>query len=352
MSKRKDKTVIKSTGRNLQNVDITDLDDFYDVDYGQEKKALRRGQNRNKKTLKRDLDLADGLVLEIMSNNFFKISSNGEVFTAIMGGRLKQFMFNQRRVLAVGDKVKIDLSNGTPYRIEELLKRKNRLVRYTEGGFQKETLIASNMDCAVVTVSCLKPMLKLGLIDRFIIQAEYDNIEPVIVINKTDLVEDLGPYIEKLAYYRESGYQVFFVSTVTGLGMEELKDYLQDKVSVFSGQSGVGKSSIINVLMPGLDLAVSEISDYNEKGRHTTTSSRLVEWDFGGYLVDTPGIKTLSLKRDNKEIVYKYFPGFSRFNCYFNNCTHTHEDHCGVKEAVENGIIPLKIYESYLRIIE
>jgi ribosome biogenesis GTPase len=254
--------------------------------------------------------------------------------------------------MAVGDRVKVNISQGTPYRIEELAKRNNKLMRYSEGSYQKEILIASNMDYAIITVSCVQPMLKLGMIDRFIIQCGIDNIEPVICVNKIDLVEDLDYYKEMLDYYVESGYITFFVSATTGEGIPELQELLKDNISVFSGQSGVGKSSVINALMPSLDLKVGEISNYNEKGRHTTTNSKLLEWDFGGFLVDTPGIKTLALKRDNVSLVYNRFPGFDRFSCYFNNCTHTHEDHCGVIDAVASGKIPAKVYESYLRVIE
>jgi ribosome biogenesis GTPase len=352
MDKRKDKVRIKSTERNLKNVHIDDVDDFLDYDYSHEKKAVSRGQNRNKKTLKRDVNLEDGLITEIMTNNMFKVRLNGQEVTALLGGRLKQFMFNQRRVMAIGDKVKIDTSQGSPYRIEELIDRKNKLMRYSEGSYQKEILIASNMDYAIITVSCVQPMLKLGIIDRFIIQCGIDNIEPVICVNKIDLVDDVEYYQEMLAYYIESGYKSFFVSAESGQGIDKLKDFLRDKISVFSGQSGVGKSSVINALMPSLDLKVGQISNYNEKGRHTTTNSKLLEWDFGGFIVDTPGIKTLALKRDNVSLVYNNFPGFDRYACYFNNCSHTHEDNCGVLDALARGEIPQKVYESYLRIIE
>lgn len=352
MNKRRDKLRTKTTEKNLKNIHINNIDDFLDLDYSHEKKAISRGQNRNKETLKRDVELKTGFITEIMTNNNFKIRLEGEQVLAIMGGRLKQFMFNQRRVMAVGDKVKVNISQGTPYRIEELMERNNSLMRYSEGSYQKEILIASNIDYAIITVSCVQPMLKPGMIDRFIIQCGIDNIEPVICVNKIDLVEDLDFYKEMLEYYMECGYKTFFVSATTGEGIPALKELITDNISVFSGQSGVGKSSVINTLMPSLDLKVGEISEYNEKGRHTTTNSKLLEWDFGGYLIDTPGIKTLALKRDNVSLVYNRFPGFSRFSCYFNNCTHTHEDNCGVLDAVENGQIPLKVYESYLRVIE
>ncbi|MFA7057903.1 MAG: ribosome small subunit-dependent GTPase A [Candidatus Cloacimonadales bacterium] len=352
MKKRKDKVRIKTTERNLQNVDIDSIDDFLDYEYSHEKKAISRGQNRNKQTLKTDVELEEGLITEIMTNNMFKITLQDQEETALMGGRLKQFMFNQRRVMAVGDKVKVDVSQGTPFRIEELIERKNRLMRYGEGSYQKEILIASNMDYAIITVSCVEPMLKLGMIDRFIIQCGIDHIEPVICVNKIDLVDDLEYYQEMLEYYVECGYKTYFVSATTGEGLPALKELLKGHLSVFSGQSGVGKSSVINALMPGINLKIGDISTFNEKGRHTTTNSRLIKWDFGGYLVDTPGIKTLALKRDNVSLVYNSFPGFHLFPCFFNDCSHIHEDNCGVLEAVENGKIPINVYESYLRVID
>lgn len=351
MLKKKDRVKIVSKEKNLKNVHLGNIDDYYDYEYGTKKKALQRSQNKNKSSLKSKTNLKEGLVLEIMSNNFFKVEHENVVYSCIMSGRLKQYAFKQRRVLTVGDLVNIDFSDNEPYRIEEIKERKNKLMRYTDRGYQKEILIASNMDYAVITVSCIYPMLKLGLIDRFIIQAVEDDIEPVICINKIDLIEDISVYEEMISYYIKHNYKVFFVSAETGEGLEEFKELLKGKVSVFSGQSGVGKSSLINKLKPGINLRVNEISEYNEKGRHTTTSSRLIKWDFGGYLVDTPGIKTVSLKRDNASVVYNNFPGFVSFPCYFNNCTHTHENHCGVKEAVENGDIPEKVYQSYIRIL-
>ncbi len=352
MDKRRDKIRTKTTEKNLKNISIDNIDDFLDEDYSHEKKAVSRGQNRNKKSLKRDITLEEGLITGIMTNNMFKVRLQGEEVTALMGGRLKQFMFNQRRVMAIGDKVKIDTAQGSPYRIEELIERRNKLMRYSEGSYQKEILIASNIDYAIITVSCVQPMLKLGMIDRFIIQCGIDNIEPVICVNKVDLVEEIEYYREMLAYYVTSGYKTYFVSATTGQGISDLKDLIKDRISVFSGQSGVGKSSVINALMPSLDLRVGEISGFNEKGKHTTTNSELLEWEFGGFLIDTPGIKTLALKRDNVSLVYNKFPGFDRYSCYFNNCTHTHEENCGVLDAVERGEIPQKVYESYLRVIE
>lgn len=352
MKKRRDRVRIKSTERNLQNVDIKDIDDFLDYEHSQEKKAVGRGQDRNRETLKSDVELEEVLVTEIMTNNKFKITLHDKEETAILSGRLKQFVFNQRRVLAVGDKVKVDVSQGAPYRIEELIDRKNRLMRYGGGNYQKEILIASNMDYAIITVSCVEPMLKLGMIDRFIIQCGIDNIEPVICVNKIDLVDDVEYYEEMLEYYVECGYKTFFVSATTGEGIPALKELLKGHLSVFSGQSGVGKSSVINALMPGINLRIGDISTFNEKGRHTTTNSKLIKWDFGGYLVDTPGIKTLVLKRDNVSLVYNSFPGFRRFPCFFNDCSHIHEDNCGVLGAVEDGKIPINVYDSYLRIIE
>ena len=242
MDKRRDKLRTKTTERKFKNISIDNIDDFLDEDYSHEKKAISRGQNRNKKTLKRDVELEDGLIIEIMTNNMFKVRLNGEAVIALMGGRLKQFMFNQRRVMAVGDKVKVNISQGSPYRIEELIARNNKLMRYSEGSYQKEILIASNMDYAIITVSCVQPMLKLGMIDRFIIQCGIDNIVPVICVNKVDLVDDIEYYHDMLAYYIESGYKTFFVSATTGEGIPELKELIKDKLSVFSGQSGVGKS--------------------------------------------------------------------------------------------------------------
>jgi ribosome biogenesis GTPase len=197
-------------------------------------------------------------------------------------------------------------------------------------------------------------MLNLGLIDRYICTANIAEIEPVICINKTDLLSDIEILEEATEYYKDQNIKIVFVSCENNTGFDELKEVLRNKTSVFSGHSGVGKSSIINILMPDLNLKVAEISDVHNKGVHTTTGSRLIQWEFGGNFIDTPGIKTFGLHRKNKADIPRVFPGFREYglNCKFVDCTHTHEKDCCVLNKLESAEIPEERYESYLRIFD
>jgi len=198
------------------------------------------------------------------------------------------------------------------------------------------------------------PDLKLGLIDRYICAAKIAGISPIICINKIDLAASIEDVKQELLFYEQNNFKVIFTSIIDNTGLDELRDTLINKDSVFSGHSGAGKSSLINILQPEINLKVAEISEYHQKGVHTTTSSKLIPWSFGGYLVDTPGIKTFSLHSKQKQLLPKIFPGFAKYSldCKFQDCSHTHEIQCGVLNAVENGYIPEERYNSYLRILE
>jgi len=168
-----------------------------------------------------------------------------------------------------------------------------------------------------------------------------------------DLCEDRGKLEETVSYYKTVGYTLLYTSALTGEGVDELHELLKNRDSVFSGQSGTGKSSIINRLEPSLNLPTAEVSNYNEKGKHTTTRTILIPWSFGGHLLDTPGIKTIHLDKEAKSQIPRIFPGFASLAplCYFNDCTHTHEEHCAVLSALEEGKIPTSRYLSYVSLM-
>lgn len=340
-------------GERLKNVQVPDLDGLDDVRETAHYKTLRTADKQHHK-YKRGTQLIPGRILEVKTNYSYLVEVENKLYTATLSGRLKQFSYASKALSAVGDRVELDISGDPHFRIENILPRVNTLSRYAEGSFQKEIIVAANIDQVVITASWRMPLIKPGLIDRYVCIAALQNIQPVIVINKIDLCEDRAELEETVGYYRESGYPLLCSSVVSGEGMEELRALLKDRDSVFSGQSGTGKSSLINWLEPGLELRTAEVSDFNEKGRHTTTQAVLKPWSFGGHLLDTPGIKTVNLHRDAKSEIPKVFPGFSDLavNCRFRDCTHTHEDDCAVLAAHAEGRIPLERYESYLRLLD
>lgn len=351
--KQRDKKVIKRSKDRILNVEVQDQD-YYDEHQGDVVHKAKRVSAKSSKSFKNDLQLKPGRIVEVKSNYLNIVRIGDTEYACTISGRLKQYLFQTKMLSAVGDRVNVDVSNHPDYRIEEILPRTNTLSRYTENNFQKEIIVACNIDYLIITASWAMPMLKPGLIDRYLCIAEINNLHPVICINKIDLCSDLAEAESVVAYYKKLDIPVIFTSILTMAGIEELKNLIKDKDSVFSGQSGTGKSSLINVLEPGLNLAVSEVSDFNEKGRHTTSQARLIKWSFGGNLVDTPGLKTVNLHRNQKSLIPSAFPGFGSYSgsCYFRGCTHSHEENCAVKADVEKGVIPESRYDSYLRIME
>lgn len=351
--KQKDKKITKRHKESFSNVVIEDGDYYDDLQSNVTSKA-KRTSDKSRLSLKNDLQLKRGRVVEVKSNYLNIVRIGDEEFTCSISGRLKQYLFKTKFLSAVGDWVEVDFTNAPDYRIEEILPRHNTLSRFTENSYQKEIIVASNIDYLVVTASWLMPVVKPGLIDRYLCIAALNNLNPIVCLNKIDLCEDLAEAEAAMSYYKKLDIPVVFTSTLTLQGMQELKELLAEKDSVFSGQSGTGKSSLINCLEPDLNLATNEVSSYNEKGKHTTSQARLIKWSFGGNLVDTPGLKTVNLHREQKDIIPSVFPGFSDYaeQCYFRNCAHDHENGCAVRAAVNQEQIPVERYESYLRIME
>ncbi len=356
MSKRKDKFITIGNEMKLKNIVIEDLDDIYYFESSKglktktSKKLLEKGEISQKSNIK----LSKGRITEIHSNNAYKVKLQHEYKLCKLSGRLKYLAHETRTPICTGDYVNIDVTDPDNLRIEEIFDRKNtlsRFINYSER--QEEVLIASNIDQVVITVSCKEPDFNTHLIDRYLCAAEIFEIPAVICINKIDLLEDINEIKKQCEYYDYIGYKIVYCSTKNHQGMNELKHILKNKDSVFSGKSGAGKSSIINCLEPGLNLKTGEVSDFNSKGTHTTTYSRMIPWSFGGFLIDTPGIKTFGLKNEDIEKMRYCFPGFSILTdfCYFQNCTHTHEEDCAIKDNI-NKTIPEDRYNSYLKIRE
>lgn len=351
--KQKDKKQIKRNSGRLINLSLPDIDILDDIKDAAEYKTARTHE-KSKHSYKSGMNLVEGRITEIKSNYLYIVEAGSEIHTATMSGRLKQFLYQSHALAAVGDRVSLDTSVTPDYRIEHVLPRKNALIRYGEGSFQKEIVLAANIDQAIITSSWRMPMFKPGLIDRYLCIAAIQGIHAIIVINKIDLLDYEDELEEQTAYYRSIGIPLICTSTVDGTGMEQLKEMLKDRDSVFTGHSGTGKSTLINYLEPNLNLATAEVSDFNEKGKHTTTQAVLIPWSFGGHLLDTPGIKTVSLHADDKALIPKVFPGFEAYypNCRFRDCSHTHEEQCAVLQALEDDKIPIERYDSYLSIYE
>jgi ribosome biogenesis GTPase len=266
---------------------------------------------------------------------------------------LRTRLVEERHPVTVGDHVLFHLdqpSEGVVQEgvIEVVLPRSGQLRRRVRRRIQ--TLVA-NVDQVLIVSSADQPTPKPHLIDRYIVAAHAGDIAPVVCMNKLDLDEG-GAAKALLDRYAHLGYATLYTSAVTGAGIESLRDTLQDKASVIAGQSGVGKSSLLNVLQPGLELAIGAIIEQTAKGKHTTSTATLIRLDAGGYVVDTPGIRSFDLSTIPRGEFEAYFVEFLDHvpNCKFPDCTHTHEDGCAVVEAVDSGDIHPERYESYVRL--
>jgi ribosome biogenesis GTPase len=261
-------------------------------------------------------------------------------------GLLKNIATAERSIVTTGDRVWIRPDPGGEGIIERVEPRHGLLTRASKG---KEHVLVANVDQVVIVMALVEPDLKPHLIDRYLVSAEQGGITPVVCLNKADRV-DAAPFQSLIGLYSQIGIATFLTSATTGQGVERLRALLRGRQTVFAGQSGVGKSSLLNVLQPGLDLRVREVSDVNQKGRHTTTTAQLLRLDFGGWVVDTPGIRQFQLWNLQPGEMEGFFPEFRPFVtlCAFPDCTHTHEERCGVKRGVRLGQITDQRYVSYL----
>ncbi len=259
--------------------------------------------------------------------------------------------------VAVGDEVLVSIEEDGTGLIREILPRRNYVARQSPRKKHEVHLLASNVDQAVLIVTIIQPNLKPGFIDRYLLMTEPYDIPACIVFNKADVYEeqhiDVYVYLEEI--YTQIGYKVLLTSALTGYNLDEFKAMLKDKVSLISGQSGVGKSTLINAIQPHLNLRTGELSDYTGKGQHTTTFAEMFDLDFGGAIIDTPGIKTLSFNNLQPLDVAHNFREFFQLSaqCRFGGqCLHRSEPGCAVKKAIEEGKVSELRYANYLAILD
>ena len=285
-------------------------------------------------------------------------------FPAVLKGKIRLRNNESTNPVAVGDRVRFesatdsfsDISLKNPAQISEVLDRKNYLIRKSTNLSRQSHVIAANVDMAFAVVSLYFPEIKLPFLDRMLVTCEVYGIPVTIVLNKVDLYREEAPQAvaDFIDIYTNAGYRVVCTSARTGEGVDELRSLTCGNVCLFSGESGVGKSSLIKALDPTLDPKIGRISDVHLQGKHTTSLYEMYRLRTGGWVIDTPGLRGFGLVNLEKEEISRYFPEMLKISedCRFTPCTHTHEPGCAVKEAVEDGRISPERYSSYLGMIE
>ncbi len=306
------------------------------------------------------MNSGEGLIYKSTGSWYQLRDPEGRYWQARVRGKLKiDTEIASTNPIAVGDIVLFDVEEeqANTAMIRDIKQRKNYIVRVSPHNRNQKHIVAANLDAALVIATLAEPRTSNGFIDRFLITAEAYHIPAIIVVNKVDLHQD--KHLDKLAEWRHmygaAGYEIFPVSALDPGSMKALSARIAGGTTLFSGHSGVGKSTLINVLMPGMDLRTGEVSGWSGKGQHTTTFAEMFDLPGGGgRIIDTPGVKEFGIIDMAREELSGYFPEMRRVmnECRFNNCVHIDEPGCAVKESVEDGGITEARYESYLTILE
>jgi ribosome biogenesis GTPase len=297
-------------------------------------------------------ELKSGRVLQAFGKRFIVQAADG-TFDCGIRGVFRLAGKGQSSPVVVGDRVEFVIEQPPYGTITGVAERKTRLSRPAVENPEFEQVIVANVDQLVVVAAADKPRLKLGVIDRFLLAAERSGMSGCVCINKIDL-DPLKKYYRAAAVYRAAGYSVIGCSALTGEGLEKIREIMQYRVSLFAGHSGVGKSTIINALQPGLEIKTAEISSATGKGVHTTTAVRLHPLGFGGYVADSPGLREIGLWEIKPGELAGLYPEMRELGgrCRFRNCVHIGEPGCAVKDAVARGELATERYEGYVRIYD
>ncbi|MEO6453379.1 MAG: ribosome small subunit-dependent GTPase A [Ginsengibacter sp.] len=293
------------------------------------------------------------------TGSWYKVKSEmGDTFNARVKGRFKIDDITSTNPIAVGDKVKIEMENeeeGSVV-INEIFDRKNYITRQSPHNKNQHHIIAANLDQSLLFATLKDPKTSQGFIDRFLIASEAYYVPPIIVFNKFDLYKkkELEKFDEVRSMYQAIGYTVMSMSIAENTGVEEVKDFLKDKVTLLTGHSGVGKSSFINTIFPELILKTQDVSGWSGKGLHTTTFAEMFDLPFTGKIIDTPGLREFALMDISKQELSHFFPEMKALmnDCQFNNCMHIEEPGCAIKAAVNDGSIAIDRYVSYRNILD
>lgn len=300
-----------------------------------------------------------GLVLKSTGSWYQILGDDGKEYRGRARGKLRLTDNQNTNPIAVGDDVLFELEAQSQeddlVNIHQILPRRNYIIRKSNNLSKQTQIIAANMDLAALVVTMATPATSTGFIDRFLVTAEAYHIPALIVFNKIDIYGELasGLLQEYERIYEKIGYECIQVSATRGSNMNELRDHLKDKTTLFSGHSGVGKSTLLNALDPKITQRTGEISQATNKGKHTTTFGEMFLSDFGCRLIDTPGIKDFGVVNLDKQEIAHYFPEMRvrMHNCHFNDCLHMDEPDCAIQEALVNGEIEPSRYYSYLSIL-
>jgi len=297
-----------------------------------------------------------GIVIKSVGSRYRVLTADGTVIDCVLRGKMRVRGVVTTNPVAVGDHVLYDHGKDKETGlITEVLDRKNYLLRKASNLSRQSQIIAANLDQVLLMVTIVMPKTPVEFIDRLLVTAEAYRIPARIIFNKTDLYNETD--IERMEYlisvYTKTGYDCYRLSLREGMGLEAIRGLLRDKTSLISGNSGTGKTTLLNTLDPSLDLKTAEISEYHKQGKHITTFPEMHRMPFGGFVIDTPGIRGFGVVDMERNEIYHFFPEIFRIskNCRFYNCLHEDEPDCAVRQAVESGEIDFLRYRSYLSIL-